>query len=177
MKIATFSFLLIASDDAQEWGRKGIENLYTDPKFKYNFGTMIFSCNEGANKSCKVTEYFNDVSPENYGSIKEIVAKQLRLYKEKKKIFRDGQDTINRDFNFEKETEITLDSGTKPIFKIIISIPLETRSSFKVIFSSTKFSDDKTKYAALLDQLFTSEKFRLNEIPNSQNEYSLIESL
>lgn len=112
MNCNTFSFLLIIADDAQDWGRKGIENLYIEPNVTYSFGKIKFTTTEDET-ICTVNDSFV-IPGENTKYISEIISKNLREYNNKKKIFRDGQDTDSRDFSFIKETKIEIKNDGNP---------------------------------------------------------------
>lgn len=94
-------------DDAQEWGRKRISELYVNKDSSYEFCSIVpsFDVHESQHRdetikihSFKAKEKF---SFKNESDLKDTflsLYKQCRGYKE---IFRDGQDTIRRNFNFE----------------------------------------------------------------------------
>lgn len=94
MKQNTFSFLLIICDDAQTWGRKGISELYVNKKSKYDFKEIKVDTQKGT-WSISDSYVVNDVS-----DAKNILDSFKRQCMNYVSIFRDGQDTTNRDFNF-----------------------------------------------------------------------------
>ncbi len=91
-----FSFLLIICDDAQEWGRKNITQLYVNEKTDYEFAGVNIEVNDDS----------SEISISDRYSIakKEIMQKLLISYRKQcidyRNLFRDGQDTSNRNFNF-----------------------------------------------------------------------------
>lgn len=120
MNVYSYSFLLILCDDAQEWGRKGIENLYIAPTIQYDFGAIQFITAE-EETVCTINDKYT-VPKEEMKYIKEIIWKNIREYNNKKKIFRDGQDTDKRDFSFKKVTEIYIRGGANPTVKLHFDI-------------------------------------------------------
>lgn len=179
LDVYSFAFLLVVADDAQEWGRKSIKNLYTDEKTDYNFNSIIFSLIPPPKKEDKSTEEKPaeekpvssiivdeeyTVKPDDSNSIKEIIDSSIRFYKSKKKIFRDGQDTVNRNFSFEKKTRILLSDGNKPTLTILICIPKGKGSSFMVSFTSNDFKEDKNKFNTILEKVFLKDVYNKEEL-------------
>lgn len=102
LNIFNFSFLLIICDDAQEWGRKSISDLYIEKGDNYDFIGIQNTFNENGN-ICALSDKYE---VEKTASLKSILTKfeeQSRTYRD---VFRDGQETNNRNFNFVRQIEI-----------------------------------------------------------------------
>lgn len=112
MNQLSFAFLLIMCDDAQEWGRKDIGMLYSKGNYDYEY--------EGLSLDVEQAKW---VLSEKY-KLKfdsDIVSTINRFYLQcctYLDIFRDGQDTKHRDFDFERKVIVT----AKEInYKLILS--------------------------------------------------------
>lgn len=137
----SFAFLLIVVDDAQEWGRKRISELYVNKDSTYEFVSLVPSFDikesEHGNEkikihSFKVKEKFYLKNEDDLQGTLLSLYKQCKGYKE---IFRDGQDTIRRNFIFEKQCDIEF-AGTKPIdFCVELIISNEDRPQFTIMTS------------------------------------------
>lgn len=94
LKQDTFSFLLIICDDAQTWGRKGIAELYVNKKSQYYF--------KGVNVDVKTGTWsvFDSYVVNDVGDAQNVLNSFKRQCKNYVVIFRDGQETEKRDFNF-----------------------------------------------------------------------------
>jgi len=112
--MTSFSFLLRICDDTQEWGRKNISELYVKSSQEYKIEDIDLSI-DASNKEhkCSIREEIS-LSDET-----DAVAKLIDRFRDQSlvyvTIFRDGQDTVLRDFSFErvllikhKEISITL---------------------------------------------------------------------
>ena len=98
-----FSFMLILCDDAQEWGRKSISELYVRQNNRYTYEGIdcildraLFDCT------------FRDKYEVNENSVKPVIDSIKRMSSSYIKVFRDGQDTTSRNFNFTRQVEIDL---------------------------------------------------------------------
>jgi len=120
--MGTFAFLLIIADDTQEWGRKFLSELYVPSKTKYELDEIGFSLSNENNKSCIVKESI-EISSNN--TIDDVINLLVRLRAQAMHyvaIFRDGQDTQNRDFDFTREFSVEYTLPSKVSIKIILSI-------------------------------------------------------
>lgn len=102
MYMGSFSFLLRICDDTQEWGRKYLSELYVKPNTEYELKKIDFTIaeREGECNRCSIEEQIKfGEQPDSNALIKLISRfhKQALTYI---MIFRDGQDTKNRDFSF-----------------------------------------------------------------------------
>lgn len=123
LRSTTFPFLLIISDELQEWGRKRWQNIYKSGKMD----SAYFSLAE-YNENEIVIEY----------EFEKIYSKQVAIliesfytqYKKYRMLFRDGQDTQNRIFSFYVNYLINLRSKKKII--VTVMIPSDTAAKFKI---------------------------------------------
>lgn len=145
LDMLNFAFLLIVVDDAQEWGRKRISELYVNKGIEYELEsiTPIFDEKEYQRgdeiikiHAMEVKEKFTFTNEKDLEITLRNLFKQGKDYKE---IFRDGQDTTRRNFIFKKTSQITLDQKTKKIeFEVELNISNEESPSFFITVSANK---------------------------------------
>ena len=145
-----FSFLLILCDDAQEWGRKYLSELYVDKGEKYEYkGIELKTKKEKLeDKEKEIQEYkFTDKYVlEEKTSIEYVLDRFGRQSKTYRDIFRDGQDTKNRNFNFVRQLKIEVNSSPSVEYTVVLSVSVNERTKITV-----KRDDD--------DVINTSEDF------------------
>lgn len=133
IRLTTFSCLLFICDELQEWGRKAWKNLYA--------GTMPNSIELKIERfTPHIVDIFESVDMKNtdditiLDNIEKIFDKQFSLYK---LIFRDGQDTYNRDFSFIKTLELELkkDCAAERKINIHYRISCTNKNMFAVYFN------------------------------------------
>lgn len=135
LDIFNFAFLLIMVDDAQEWGRKRISELYVKKESGYEFKGMTPRLDvEGRNKFLVEEKFTLNKSEEN--SIKDILQSLFNQSKAYEEIFRDGQDTGKRNFDFEKQCTIEFKSEKTVTFHVCFIISNEAKSSFTISINS-----------------------------------------
>lgn len=103
--MASFSFLLRICDDTQEWGRKNISELYVKSNQEYSIEDIDLSIdNDGKDHKCTIKEEITLTDDPN------AVTTLFKRFREQSlvyvTIFRDGQDTVLRDFSFERKVTI-----------------------------------------------------------------------
>lgn len=163
LDMLNFAFLLIMVDDAQEWGRKRISELYVKQNSNYEFGSIVPSFNVGKYSHLGeeidihkfvAKEQFKFPSGEldNLKGILSSLFRQCRGYEE---IFRDGQDTAKRNFIFEKNCELKYEGSKSVIFKVKFVISNEEKPIFCVTISSANpKAVDKTYNKDFLKKIF-----------------------
>lgn len=107
LHLYSFSLLLIIADDAQEWGRKQISELYVQKETDYEFKGISLN-GEANDTTCTMNEQYTISTNQQF---KQIIKQFVRISLGYNDWFRDGQDTEKRDFNFNKITKITVKSG------------------------------------------------------------------
>ncbi len=156
-----FAFLLIMIDDAQEWGRKRISELYVTKNSQYEFKGLVPQFDEGTENKFMVQERFS-FGKEEEESLKEILqslGKQSKAYAE---IFRDGQDTGKRNFDFEKECEIEYASDKTVTFNVKFVISNKEQSTFMIGIKS-------------VDQQLLKKEYNIKYLENIFKEYNVEE--
>lgn len=109
LHLYSFSLLLIIADDAQEWGRKQISELYVQKDTGYEFkGIDIVDAEASDGNTCIMTEQY---TISNKKQFKHILKQFRRISLGYNAWFRDGQDTDKRDFNFVKITKVVVKMG------------------------------------------------------------------
>lgn len=161
MDYKNFSFLLILCDDAQEWGRKYITELYVNSPLKYTFNgihvTLKKEEHDGNNidvASISIDETYCNIKQED--TVKSIFGRFLNISRDYNEIFRDGQETGSRNFDFAKKTNIDNgenDESVKIILELNVSREKATNVSAKLV-SSEPDSGDSKKFAEILTELF-----------------------
>lgn len=163
LDMLSFSYLLIVADDCQEWGRKKISELYVKSNTKYEFGEIQPSFNIGErdlsggrmplHKSV-VSEQF--IVPENdIAGLKRILVGLYGQFETYKTIFRDGQDTVKRNFSFVKNCVIEYDGKKKIKFTVQLSVSNEKSSDFTLVVSKC----GQKKINDLFGQKFVEDTF------------------
>lgn len=103
-----FSFLLILCDDAQEWGRKSIAELYVSKDNDYEYHNIDIKLDVHPFLCIFSDKYCLG----KYDSAKIILENFLRQSNTYVCVFRDGQDTKSRNFNFVRQTKIEVQEST-----------------------------------------------------------------
>lgn len=183
LDMLNFAFLLIMADDAQEWGRKRISELYVNQKSNYEFDsiTPTFDVKDSTYKSIygeekiKVHKFatkeqftFPKDELDNLKGILQKLMKQSVGYQE---IFRDGQDTAKRNFIFEKCCNVTYEATKAVKFKVCFIISNEEKPSFEVTVSSTSKEAVNKKYIeAFFKSIYKDYEVTLVEKREDENE-------
>lgn len=161
LDLLSFAYLLIIADDSQGWGRKGICELYIKPKSKYEFNGITFKFNKDKNKQgiaiheCLISEQFKFED----GSIEEL-KKILKSLKEQKdsynEIFRDGQETYKRNFEFIKICDLIYEGNKRTTFEVEFKISNEERSNFVIKLKSDDIERTKEEFGfSFLEQIYS----------------------
>lgn len=137
MNMCTMSFLLILCDESQEWGRKSLSSLYIDEKTEYEFKDIDIDLTSTPFK-CKVQDSFK-VKADHVETLKKILNRfedQSRTYRI---LFRDGQDTSRRDFDFHRIVEIEPSNSKR--FEVDLSISTNAQTKIEVKQTRGAFSE------------------------------------
>ena len=139
LHLYSFSLLLIIADDAQEWGRKQISELYVKKATEYSFNGIKLNQQDGANIKCTLNEKY--VIEEN-DQLEQIFKQFIRISLNYNDWFRDGQDTGRRDFDFCKNTQIELKNGevTKNII-VELNISSNNASTITIQYNKDECAD------------------------------------
>ena len=148
-----FSFLLILCDDAQEWGRKSISELYINKTIEYEYdGLNIDLSQEIINVS--FCEKFKNIDKEE--DVETVLSRFIDISLDYNEIFRDGLDTSNRNFCFQKKTETDFGkSNGKVTITLSLNITKEESSKIKVVLSATNQNcSNYRKVVGMVSKLF-----------------------
>ena len=137
LHLYSFSLLLIIADDAQEWGRKQISELYVQKDTGYEFkGIEIVDTESSDGNTCVMTEQYTISNDKQF---KHILEQFRRISLGYNAWFRDGQDTDKRDFNFVKRTKVVVKMGRSDIdVELSLHINKREASYFDIKFDTTR---------------------------------------
>lgn len=154
-----FSFLLILCDDAQDWGRKNITQLYVDNQGGYEFGNIAIR--EGQPIQSSISDSYEVTTIETLKLLLDNYKKQCKNYRS---LFRDGQDTSNRNFEFKRDLIMKSTVGGGGRTDYLLSLEVSTDRQTKVVVKKV----DDTQFHAedvviqTVEAIFTNEKFELS---------------
>ena len=151
-----FSFLLILCDDAQEWGRKSISELYINKTIEYEYDGLNIDLSQGI-INVSFGEKFKNIDKEE--DVETVISRFIDISLDYNEIFRDGLDTAKRDFSFQKKTEIDFGkSNGKVTILLSLNITKEKSSKINVDMSATNVKcPNYQKVAGLINKLFKSK--------------------
>lgn len=125
-EIYSFAFLLILCDDAQEWGRKYLSELYVDRGERYSYRGIEFTPQkeiiEGNEKEIVVCQFTDKYELETTSSIEDVLKRFNEQSKTYRDIFRDGQDTKNRNFNFVRILKVDVSKSTSKEYTVTLEV-------------------------------------------------------
>ena len=151
-----FSFLLILCDDAQEWGRKGISELYINKSIEYDYDGLNINLTGDVIKVSFGEKYKNIDKKED---VKTIISRFIDISRDYNEIFRDGLDTAKRDFCFNKNTNIDFGTGNNKV-SISMSLEISNETSSKIIINISSTNQQCHKYndvISLIKDVFRTE--------------------
>lgn len=143
LKMETFSFLLIIIDDCQDWGRKNISELYVKNKNTYNFEYINTLFEQENNYSCQIKDNV-DFDKESYDDIKRVFKNLYRQFRDYSSWFRDGQDTINRNFSVSKVSILKINESSPVTFTVEFKVANTEISTFNITMEnpSVKYNEE-----------------------------------
>lgn len=155
LHLYSFSLLLIIADDAQEWGRKQISELYVQKDTGYEFkGIDIVDAESSEGNTCIMTEQY---TISNRKQFKHILAQFRRISLGYNAWFRDGQDTDKRDFNFIKITKVVVKmGGSDKDVELSLHINKREASYFDIKFDTARCKECGLE--EIVSQLFGEPK-------------------
>jgi len=178
LSMEAFPFLLIIADDTQEWGRKHLSDLYfiSENHYRRTYIDIDMQCDGTEKNKCSVKETLISYNSE---AIKALIEKLYSQSIDYIMLFRDGQDTKNRDFQFEKTCKIIYESKTKQKieieFKLVIDNIKKAEFSGEITYSSDEDINnifDKKYFESIIiknnkAELICSEKKKDGSISDS----------
>lgn len=139
MYMGSFSFLLRICDDTQEWGRKNISELYVKSGQEYELQDidLSFDTNDKQKANCcTIKEQITVPDRDSAISLIYRFREQALVYVT---IFRDGQDTISRDFSFVRSLKIIIEG-------ISLELKLEVdKDKVSQLYGTVTFTSDENK--------------------------------
>ncbi len=145
MHMGSFAFLLIIADNTQEWGRKYISELYVQSDNTYQLGEIDLQISTGDNPDhkCKISEKLSVPEKKGFQTIVGFIKRLRDQSLEYVTIFRDGQDTIHRDFSFIRTFTLTYESAPNIEFQFEFNIPRDKASGLvcTITYSSNKLKN------------------------------------
>lgn len=177
LDMLNFAFLLIMVDDAQEWGRKRISELYVKQNSNYEFGSIVpYFCTGKSVHDGQEIDIHKFIAKEEFKfpkgeleNLKGILASLLRQSKGYQEIFRDGQDTAKRNFVFEKNCDVIYQESKAVTFKVKFVISNEEKPVFLVTVSSANTkSVTETYNNEFLVKVYSN--CEVNEVKRNDNE-------
>lgn len=156
-----FSFLLILCDDAQEWGRKGISELYINKSIEYDYDGLNINLTSGVINVSFGEKYKNIDKKED---VKTIISRFIDISRDYNEIFRDGLDTAKRDFCFNKNTIVDFGTGNNKV-SISMSLKISNETSSKIIISISSTNQQCHKYGDVISLI--KDVFRTGAEPQN----------
>ena len=134
----SFSLLLIVCDEAQEWGRKNISQLYRNGDVEYSLKSLTI-------KKTPENTYEIEIEDE-YTKINELYIIQLlkRFYNQcvlYRNLFRDGQDTSSRDFIFTRKMHLNIGINTN-IKDFPLTLEIKKNEQTKIIIDCSNENNE-----------------------------------
>ena len=127
-----FSFLLILCDDAQEWGRKYISELYVEKGEKYEYRGIEYNTKkmtvDGKEKDIIEFTLSDEYELDKTSSIVGILERFNKQSKTYRDVFRDGQDTKNRNFNFKRTLKIDVKKSTSKEYMVMLEVSIDEQT-------------------------------------------------
>lgn len=141
-----FSFLLILCDDAQEWGRKGISELYINKSIEYDYDGLNIDLTGNVVNVSFCEKYKNIDKKEDAMTI---ISRFIDISRDYNEIFRDGLDTAKRDFCFKKNTDVDFGTGNNKV-TISMSLVISNEVSSKIFISLSSTNQQCHKYKEIV---------------------------
>ena len=146
----SFSFLLILCDDAQEWGRKCITDLFASKENDYSYKNIDIALNDVPFK-CNFSDKY---TVSEYNSVADILKNFLRQSKTYVCVFRDGQDTQSRDFNFTRQIQIEIKEGMRSSeYDVTLEVTADKQSQIKISRVRKEEFENGDKFISTFDKL------------------------
>lgn len=133
LNMCNMSFLLILCDESQDWGRKSLTNLYVDDNVKYTFKDVDIDMSVNP-FLCKVQDSYEISGGDTEQSILRILKRFMGQSKTYRILFRDGQDTTKRDFDFHRVVEIE-PSNSK---RFEVDLKITTNAQAQILATQTR---------------------------------------
>lgn len=148
IRLNTLSSLLIVCDELQEWGRKAWKNIYTG----INPNAIELQVHEFSSSRIKVTEVItmnNNDTAMVVDNMKRVFDRQYNHYRV---IFRDGQFTDLRDFDFCKTLKIVLPKDGASEREIIVEYSILHSDKDEFLVDVSKAPQHKNEITEMINK-------------------------
>ena len=153
-----FSFMLILCDDAQEWGRKSISELYVRQANQYTYEGIECDLN-GELFDCT----FRDKYEVNSDSVKQVIESIKRMSNSYIKIFRDGQDTASRNFNFTRQVEIDVSGANNINYMLKLKVTMTGPTKIDITKTNGDSIGEHDLIKGMVNEIFENKKSNYDE--------------
>lgn len=155
-----FSFLLILCDDAQDWGRKNITQLYVDNQVGYEFGNVLIKDGQPI-QSC-ISDSYDITTKESLVLLLENYQKQCKNYRS---LFRDGQDTSNRNFEFKRilTMKSTVGGEGRTDYNFTLEVSTNRQTNVVVKKADDSLFNEEDAVISTLKDIFKNEQYTISE--------------
>lgn len=171
LELNNFSFLLRLCDDAQEWGRKNIAELYVNNSVDYDFDGINIGFSDADNSKVSIKESYEMQEMRDVKCVLDRFFEQCVTYRD---VFRDGQESLHRNFDFEKCDVIKITKGAnKETYKIKLQITAKERTEIVLSNDDAELKVDGEFFKTTkesFEKLFKNKKFdkyKLSETKDS----------
>jgi len=159
LNTTTLSFLLITCDDMQEWGRKRWIDFYKGANDKESIVTKLVKF---TNEEVSIRETIKTIDENNILTSLKIIYEQFERYKQ---IFREGQDTNLRNFNFTKIFELEKNGGRiHRIDNVSFGIPSDGNASLEINFTAAPEASFSTELKKVFDIITNGCKMTIKDM-------------
>ncbi len=151
-----FSFLLIICDDAQEWGRKNISQLYVNDKTGYEFIDVKMNNLSINSSEISIDDEYQIGDKETLKTLLDSYRKQCMRYRN---IFRDGQETSKRNFNFKRHLCIksSIGPGTTK-YNISLEISKDNQTKILIKKDPDGIFEENDVLISIINKVFEDKK-------------------
>ena len=163
-----FSYLLIICDDAQSWGRKEISELYVNKDTEYRFGDISINIENG---SWEISDSYIVKKETDTKSILSAFQRQCINYVT---IFRDGQDTTKRNFNFKWLMTLSIAGSTNRTTNYIVTFSAVRNERIKVSLARDRRDalSNKNTIVREFDEIFGYKNNAANDNTSHECDFS-----
>lgn len=181
MYITSFSVLLRICDDTQEWGRKNLSELYVASKHSYELKDIELDFESSETSKCIISERIklDDQKDGDEAGYIDVNALKDQIHQFRRQalvyimIFRDGQDTKNRDFSFIKQLVVECGTVTTTL-KLEILKDCASKLTGHIKYSSNK--GRKARNKQLGESFFRDIKYLKPDPPHGQDGQEVAET-
>lgn len=174
LDMMNYSFLLIIADDVQEWGRKRLSEFFTSSNKKYELVSIKSYFLENAN-IMEISEKY--VLTQSLTQLEYMLTSLFKQSKSYIAIFRDGQDTANRNFDFIKKCELDYHvKSNKAKFIVHFNVSRNVNTLFQITYNKTNNNKtDKLFSEKWMEKMFIYKENSRDKTEEEQIMYTIID--